>query len=183
MAHSGNGPQTQRPPRSSLAAPTKTAADPAAETESLDPAVEIIRPLLRDPALAPQAVARMATAVRMFRGPLPPPDAFKDYNDVLPGSGHEILEMAKLEQHHRHRMQCLEMIYPYLGWFAGFVCFLACIAGAVYLAMNGRNIVAGLLLGVPCLGVIGWFVNSRLFGTESTSPARTPTKPAPKRRR
>lgn len=60
----------------------------------MEPAVEIIRPLLSNPALAPQAVARMVAAVRMFRGPLPPPEALKGYNDVVPGSGREIVEMA-----------------------------------------------------------------------------------------
>jgi uncharacterized membrane protein len=183
MAHSRNGAPARRPPESSTAERPLESADPPRDIESLEPAVEIIRPLLRDPELAPQAVARMATAVRMFSGPLPPPDVFKGYDDVVPGSAHEILEMARREQCHRHRMQFLEMLYPYLGWFAGFVCFLACVIGAVYLAMNNRLIVAGALLGVPCLGVISWFIHSRLSSTESPPTARAPAKRATKRHR
>src|SRR6266496_2421432 len=157
-------------------------ASPEAQVESLEPAVEILRPLLRDPTQAPQAVARMVTAVQLFRGPLPPADHFREYNEVVPGSAREILDMAKGEQAHRHRMQSLEMIYPYLGWFAGFAGFLACIGGATYLAMNSHEAIAGAMLGVPCLGVIGWFIRSRLEPTAGTSveraavPKRAPTK-------
>jgi hypothetical protein len=95
-----------------------TDALPAAEIEALEPAAEILRPLLRDPKQATQVVAMMATTVELFRGPLPPPDHFKGYEEVVPGGAREILNMAKREQRHRHRMQALEMIYPYLGWFA-----------------------------------------------------------------
>jgi len=70
--------------------------------------------------------------------------------------------MAKAAQMHRHLMQKLEMIYPYLGWLTGSVGLLACVGGAVYLAMNNHEGVAGGLLGVPLLGVVGWFVQARL---------------------
>jgi len=73
-------------------------------------------------------------------------------------------------------MQLLEMVYPYLGWFAGFIAFLTCIAGSVYLALNNQEKVALALLGVPVLGVVGWFVRSRV------STAVQPATPAPARR-
>lgn len=180
---SGNGAPPRRTPQTPPAPRPQEAINLSSKTEALEPAVEILRPLLRDPSQAPQAVAKMVTAVQMFRGPLPPPDVFRGYNEVVPGSGREILDMAKREQRHRHRMQILEIIYPYLGWLAGFVCFLSCLAGAVYLAMNDRPAVAGILLGVPCLGVISWFIRSRLADTGSASPAVAPTKQTSKRRR
>ncbi len=74
------------------------------------------------------------------------------------------------------------MVYPYLGQLAGFVGFLASLGGAVYLAMNDRPTVAGLLLGVPSLGVIGWFINSRVSAGSST-PAAAPRKSRPRKRR
>jgi hypothetical protein len=161
-------------PAGRQASPTPTAkpedstdALPAAEIEALEPAAEILRPLLRDPKQANQVVAMMATTVELFRGPLPPPDHFKGYEEVVPGGAREILNMAAREQRHRHRMQTLEMIYPYLGWFAGFVGFLASLAGATYLAMDNHEAVAGGMLGLPCLGVIGWFIRSRLPNAQS----------------
>jgi len=98
----------------------------------------------------------------MFRGPLPHPSHLQAYDRILPGSSHEILEMAKREQAHRHTAQRLEMLYPYLGLAAGFLGFLACIGGGILLALNDHDAVAGGMLGVPSLGVIGWFIHSRL---------------------
>jgi len=185
MSHSGDGTPSQRQPK--LPVPAQSEAEPvssAPDTAALEPAVEILRPLLRNPGQAQQVVARVATAV-LFRGPLPPPDVFKGYDEVVPGSAREILNMATREQGHRHKLQFLEMVYPYLGWFAGFVCFLVCIAGSVYLAMHDKPAIAAALLGVPCLGVIGWFINSRVsLGT--TPPATTkdaPAKRPPRKRR
>jgi hypothetical protein len=91
--------------------------------------------------------------------------------------------MAKREQAHRHRLQTLETFYPYLGWFAGFTGFLACVAGAIYLAMNNHDAVAGGMLGVPCLGVIGWFIRSRLSTSDQPTAPAAPKRPPPKRRR
>jgi uncharacterized membrane protein len=87
--------------------------------------------------------------------------------------------MAKVEQTHRHRMQRLEMIYPYLGWLSGTVGFLACVIGAIYLAMNNHEAVAGGVLGVPSLGVIGWFIKARL--APSDVPVALNLEPAARR--
>jgi hypothetical protein len=116
-------------------------------------------------------VVRVATAVQLFRGPLPPPEHLRGYNEVVPGSAEKILNMAVSEQGHRHKMQNLEMLYPYLGWAAGFVGFLACVGGAIYLAMNNEEHVALALLGVPVLGVIGWFIKARVGAAQPAPPS------------
>lgn len=119
---------------------------------------------------------------------MPHPSHLKAYDEIVPGGGREILDMATREQRHRHRMQWLEMIYPYLGWFAGFAGFLTCVGLAAYLAVNNHEAVAAGLLGVPCFGVIGWFINSRLSNGQSQPPSRgsgsrPPAKNPVKRRR
>jgi hypothetical protein len=185
MSHSSDDTPSPRQQKLPLPAQSETeSVGPAPDTAALEPAVEILRPLLRNPGQAQQVVARVATAV-LFRGPLPPPDVFKGYDDIVPGSAREILDMATREQSHRHKLQFLEMIYPYLGWFAGFVCFLVCIAGSVYLAMHDKPVIAAALLGVPCLGVIGWFINSRVsLGTTQPAVAKAaPAKRPPRKRR
>ena len=73
-------------------------------------------------------------------------------------------------------MQTLEMLYPYLGWFAGFVGFLACIAGAVYLALYDHENAALALLGLPVAGVIGWFIKSRAPSATDRPPQVPATK-------
>lgn len=142
MAHSADGrPDRRDPPQFTQKPDAPADPPPEMEMEALEPAVELLRPLLRDPKQAPQAVANVA--VQLFRGPLPPVDQFRGYNEVVPGSARQIIDMAIREQAHRHQMQTFEMLYPYLGWFAGFVGFMACIAGATYLATNGHEPVAG----------------------------------------
>jgi hypothetical protein len=155
---------------------------PEAEVRALEPAVEILRPLLRDPRHATQVVATIATTVESFRSPLPSPDHFRGYDDVVPGGARELLDMATREQRHRHKMQLPEMVYPYLGWFAGFVGFVASVGCATYLALNDHELIAGAMLSVPCLGVIGWFIRSRVSHPQpAASPGRT-AKKTPRRR-
>ena len=40
-----------------------------------------------------------------FSGPLPPPDLFRQYEEVSPGAGKEIVEMAKVQRTHDHEME------------------------------------------------------------------------------
>src|SRR5689334_12356661 len=110
MTDSRSGVPTRRSaqPRASPAAAPQQTADPPSENEILERAAELLRPLMRDPAQAPQTVARMVAEVEMFRGPLPHPGHLQAYNEIIPGGGQEILEMAKREQRHRHRMHNLE---------------------------------------------------------------------------
>jgi hypothetical protein len=100
--------------------------------------------------------------VGIYSGPLPHPDHLAQYEAVVPNSARTILDMAVREQAHRHRMQSLEMVYPYLGWASGSVGLLACVGGAVFLGTAGHDGLAATLLGVPVAGVIGWFINARL---------------------
>ena len=155
--------------------------DSSTEAEFVGKATEILRPLLRDPAQAPKAAAAVVLAsVEMFSGPLPHPQHLARYESLIPGSGRDILRMAMGEQSHRHKMQTLEMVYPYLGWFSGSVGFLICVAGAVYLGtIGGHDILAAAMLGVPVVGVIGWFINARIsLSRTSAPPGPAPNKPS-----
>src|SRR5258708_39150496 len=100
MANSKNGTPTRRQASPSTTAIPKNSTDasPDTDVEGLEPAVEILRPLLRDPAQASEAVARVATAGQFFRGPIPTPDLFRGYNDAGPGSAREILDNDKRGQ-------------------------------------------------------------------------------------
>lgn len=155
--------------------PSQPEPQGSAEPEFIGKATEYLRPLLRDPNQAPRAAAAIISTVEMFSGPLPHPQHLEKYEALVPGSAREILDMAKGEQSHRHKMQSLEMIYPYLGWFSGTVGFLTCVTGAIYLGTIDHDLLAGGLVAVPVLGVVGWFVHSRI-GARSSETAATPTK-------
>ncbi len=49
--------------------------------------------------------ASLAMYVRESSGPLPSPDAFREYEDVLPGAADRILGMAEFQLHHRAASQ------------------------------------------------------------------------------
>ena len=137
-----------------------------AEADYVGKAADILRPLLKNPSEAPKAAAAIVASVEMFSGPLPHPEHLERYETLAPGIARDIFDMTAKEQMHRHAMQRLEMRYPYFGWFSGTVGFLACIGAAVYLAILGnRDALAAGVLGVPVVGVVGWFINARISQT------------------
>jgi hypothetical protein len=123
---------------------------------------------LKNQGVLPETAERLIVAAlsETYTGPLPHPRHLEGYDDVVPGAARDILNMAISEQKHRHRVQMLEIAYPYLGWLAGFVGFLACVAGAIYLGLHQNTPVALALVGVPSVGAIGWFVRARIERTE-----------------
>lgn len=154
---------------------------PSEEPDAIKEAISALRPLLRDPQQAPQAVTRIIEIAEEYSGPLPHPRHFEKYEAVLPGSAREILGMAKKEQAHRHRTQNLELSYPYVGMLLGFIAFLACIAAAVFLTIWGREGIAWAFVGVPVVGVISWFVNSRISLSNPAPPTQQNTSKQPQR--
>ncbi|MDE8347220.1 MAG: DUF2335 domain-containing protein [Acidocella sp.] len=119
---------------------------------------------LKDEGRLPETAERAIVAAlsETYAGPLPHPRHLKSYDDVVAGAARDILNMAISEQKHRHRLQLIEIAYPYLGWLAGFVGFLVCVAGAIYLGLNRNTPVALGLIGVPSVGAIGWFIRARI---------------------
>ena len=100
-----------------------------------------------------------------FFGPLPPASMFGEYEHVLPGSAERILRMAEKEQDHRIEWETKalsgEMRQERYGQQLGFWIAISCISGAVYLAMNGQAIIAGILAGTTALGLVGRFIQGK----------------------
>jgi len=79
-------------------------------------------------------------------------------------------------------MERFEIIYPYCGLSAGLVVALLAVGGAIYLGSIGAITVAGLLVGVPVVGCIGWFVNSRVSQVVKQPQPAVPKPPRKKGR-
>lgn len=114
-----------------------------------------------------------------FTGPMPPPELLRQYDAVVPGAAERILAMAEKEAQHRQaqesqalnanvqaQKQQLDIAEQQtkatfksdkIGQLCGFVVSLICIAGAVFLALNGQPWVAGLLAGLPLAAIIRAF--------------------------
>ncbi|MDD2876062.1 MAG: DUF2335 domain-containing protein [Acidiphilium sp.] len=145
-------------------------SNPAATNDiGIDPeaAVALLHQL-KDEGQLPEIAERtiIAALSESYAGPLPHPRHLKAYEDVVPGAARDILNMAMGEQKHRHRLQMMETAYPYLGWLAGFVGFLVCVSGAIYLGINHQTAVALGLVGVPSVGAIGWFIRARIVQSD-----------------
>lgn len=79
--------------------------------------------------------------VEAFSGPLPDPKVFEYYERVCPGAAREILEMAKLEQRHRHADTRATRRLQFSGQFFGFLLAGGGIFGGVYVAHEGQSLV------------------------------------------
>jgi hypothetical protein len=85
---------------------------PDGKAEVVDEASELLRPLLRDPAEAAKTAAELVAAIELHKGPLPHPRILSGYDEIVPGAARDILDMARLEQRHRHRMEDRQTAYP-----------------------------------------------------------------------
>lgn len=93
-----------------------------------------------------------------FSGPLPPPELFEQYEQILPGSANRILEMAEKEQNIRkERINSLLSIgkLRICGSIAiSVILILGFIMAGIYCAKIGQPIVGGVLGGLGVFPMI-----------------------------
>ena len=121
-----------------------------------------------------------------WRGPLPPPDILRRYDEVLPGTAGRILDMA--ESRHRYQLQYAktaqeqegfalettrkvaagDVMQGYLGVIFAFIIAMTGLAGGIYLSATGRW-EPGLAIRLSSLaGLVGVFV----YGTQARRAER-----------
>lgn len=130
----------------------------------------------RSQAPAAGAAMQVQTVSHSFEGPIPPPAILQQYDAAIPGAAERILRLAEQETQHRHNQENSATqanisaqrkqldIADYqsravfksdtTGQALGFIVSMACVAGSVYLAVNGQPWVAGALAGLPLAGII-----------------------------
>jgi len=136
-----------------------------------------------------QQAIQVAAAAQVHQGPLPPPEVLAGYNRVVPGAAERILVMAETEAVNRNRRedealqaniraqdgqlaiaerQTQSVFWCDLfGQGAGLIVCVLCIAGAVYLGLNGHDWLAAALAGIPTAAVIKAFVIDKQQKTQS----------------
>lgn len=81
---------------------------------------------------------------------------YRGYNEVLPGSAERILRMAEKEQDHRIGWEDEALSQTsqqgHLGLWLGFAIAVASLVTSGLLAMNGHDLVAGI---IGCTGIAG----------------------------
>lgn len=131
------------------------------------------RPPARQPNPAQTAAAAAArqnsqivSQSQHWAGPLPPPAALAQFNDIIPNGAERIMAMVEQEQIHRasHEMTILNatVVDTRRGHWLGAAISLASIAGAVFTAHIGAPAAVSIaLVGLPLVSIIQAIVNNK----------------------
>ena len=87
-----------------------------------------------------------------FKGPLPPPEMLREYDDVVPGGAERIFKMAEIEQGHRVSWERKALRIVTRGQWFGFSIAIIAIGAATFLAIQGHTTMAIVLAGGGLLG-------------------------------
>ena len=97
-----------------------------------------------------------------WEGPLPPPKALQQFEEIVPGAAGRILEMAEKQSDHRIQMEKTVIVgdsrRSYLGLFLAFILSAAIIGGGIYLLINDHDWAGGVLIGLDVVGLAAVFV-------------------------
>ena len=100
-----------------------------------------------------------------FSGPLPHPEHFKKYNQIVPGSANRLLKMAEDDLAHIHSIQksqvLMENIATIGGLITGWSIAVISLVGSGYLIMNGHDVAGSILGGTSLASLVGVFVYGR----------------------
>jgi uncharacterized membrane protein len=114
-----------------------------------------------------------------FQGPLPPPEILGQYERLHPGFAERLLAMAEREQANRQAIEkatnqaniilatnfdAQRKTGQYMAFFFG----LVLIGASIYLALNGHDVVAGVLGGTTLIGALGLFLKNKQDSTDNT---------------
>ena len=102
-------------------------------------------------------------SMQQWQGPLPPPGALAQFDQIVDGGAERIFSMVEREQAHRieHEKTKLEAAASDFRWgqILGFVLGLACVAAAVYTAKIGAHPTVSIaLVGLPIAAAIKAFL-------------------------
>jgi uncharacterized membrane protein len=108
-----------------------------------------------------------------FSGPLPPPEILASYEQIVPGSAEQIINVAIKQSDHRMNLETTvvegDSNRAYLGVIFAFIISLA-VLGVSYVLVTAGQVVAGTILGVIDLATLaGVFI----YGTNSRKKERT----------
>ncbi len=122
-------------------------------------------PVNHSPVTTKSAVQMRQTEIFHRSGPLPTPEEFKEYENVMPGAALRIIALAEKEQQHRHTIEEIETrgIIKILsrGQIYGFVIGLFAMFFAGILVYCGQNIYSIVVLLLTLSGMTAVFVMNR----------------------
>lgn len=130
-----------------------------------------------------QRMVETQTHQQVYEGPIPHPDILAGFERLVPGSAQELMAMAKLESEHRRKLEAdtnaaniaaqkqqlatnhyqTTAVFrsDLVGQVCGVLVAAGCIGGAVFLALNDREIAAVALAAIPTAAVVQAFFSKR----------------------
>lgn len=114
-----------------------------------------------------QVIAQVTSLVleERFSGPLPHPRHLQQYDDILPGLGRELVDMAHNSLAHSQELQAEAMRADIADMKEarrlGFAALLVLIIGAIICGAMGKDTIALALLGAGVIGTIGQVIRGR----------------------
>lgn len=123
---------------------------------------EILKDLSEDKRAKVMDLFAYMEEYRSFNGPLPAPEDFQQYEQVLPGAADRILKMAEKQVAHRTDLEKIivnkNFRQGFVGQIFGAVLALICISVSLFLGMNGHDLLAGMIATTTVIGIITVFV-------------------------
>ena len=115
-----------------------------------------------------------------YYGPIPPSKEMAQYGQIDPSFPHRILEMAELEQRHRHKIETSDMDYSAEFARKSFIerrisqIFALIIAIFVtgcgtYLILNGHPVAGSVVSGTCLVGLVSAFIAGRAIKADKNT--------------
>lgn len=120
-----------------------------------------------------KAILELKTTRTHYRGPIPPPELLRGYDEVLLGAAKRIFEMTENQQSHRMELEKLVISSntkdAHLGVIFAFILGLVVISGGILMILMDKGAVLGTIFSFAGLAtLLGTFI----YGTRSNSQER-----------
>jgi uncharacterized membrane protein len=102
------------------------------------------------------------TEFMSYVAPLPPPEWYEGYEQVVPGAGHRILTMVEEEGKHRRFMDRSFVQYRLLGLIFAFLVTMSVVGSGGFLIHENRKIQGFVLILVNVVALAGLFIAREL---------------------
>ena len=101
-----------------------------------------------------------------FRGPIPPPEILKGYDEIMNGGADRILTMTEQQLSHRISLEKdvvkQQQKQSGRGQVMGFILATLCLASSTFLGFTGHDTLAGIIGTTTILGLTATFVLGKI---------------------
>ncbi|MGI4887298.1 MAG: DUF2335 domain-containing protein [Janthinobacterium lividum] len=146
---------------------------PTADASTIPaPPVDALPPEVRDfvlslpPEKRQQATRVLIQITRTHIGPIPSADALAQYGQVLESAPDRILRMAEKQSDHRMELEKStirrQLNQSGIGQILAFLVSVGCIGASSWLAVEGHDVVAGVIGGTTVVGLVSVFIYGKV---------------------